>query len=149
MRVVTPCGFHLTSSAHQAPVARKRDAIMREAAPLRVPPHFQCVPGGRSKCRSSGGGGGLSCPPSELRERNEPKGGGFGVETGKIGAKVPVRRVMLREREPEPRCWTIRSQAERRDRGQTEKSWLLFEGIDMFLYDLTRRSPSSATLGYI
>ena len=23
-----------------------------------------------------GGGGGLSCPPSELRERNEPKGGG-------------------------------------------------------------------------
>ena len=45
-----------------------------------------------------------------------------------------------REREQEPRCWTIQSQAERRDRGQTEKSWLLFEGIDTFLYDLMRKS---------
>ena len=32
------------------------------------------------------------------------------------------------------------SYPERRDRGQTEKSWLLFEGIDTFLYDLTRKS---------
>ena len=38
-----------------------------------------------------------------------------------------------------PRCWTIQSQAERRDRGQTEESWLLFEGIDTFLYDLMRK----------
>ena len=45
-----------------------------------------------------------------------------------------------REREEEYRCWTIQSQAERGDRGQTEKSWLLFEGIDTFLYDLTRKS---------
>ena len=45
-----------------------------------------------------------------------------------------------REREQEPRCWTIQSQAERRDRGQTEESWLLFEGIDTFLYDLMRKS---------
>ena len=43
---------------------------------------------------------------------------------------------MLREREQEPRCRTIQSQAERRDRGQAEESWLLLEGIDMFLYDL-------------
>ena len=43
-----------------------------------------------------------------------------------------------REREQFPRCWTIQSQAERRDRGQTEESWLLFEGIVTFLYDLTR-----------
>ena len=47
---------------------------------------------------------------------------------------------MPREREQEPRCWTIQSQAERRDRGQTEESWLLFEGIDTFLYDLMRKS---------
>ena len=40
------------------------------------------------------------------------------------------------KREQEPRCWAIQSQAERRDRGQTEESWLLFEGIDTFLYDL-------------
>ena len=33
----------------------------------------------------------------------------------------------------EPRCWAIQSQAERRDRGQTEESWVLFEGIDTFL----------------
>ena len=39
-----------------------------------------------------------------------------------------------------PRCWTFQSQAERRDRGQTEESWLLFEGIDTFLYDLMRKS---------
>ena len=45
-----------------------------------------------------------------------------------------------REREQFPRCWTIQSQAERRDRGQTEESWLLFEGIDTFLYDLMRKS---------
>ena len=45
-----------------------------------------------------------------------------------------------REREQEPRCWAIQSQAERRDRIQTEKSWLLFVGIDTFLYDLTRKS---------
>ena len=49
---------------------------------------------------------------------------------------------MPRDREQEPRCWTIKSQAERRDRGQTEKSWLLFEGIDTFLYDLTRKSKN-------
>ena len=80
-----------------------------------------------------------------------PKGG-VGVETERSGAEVPVRRVMPREREQEPRCWTFQSQTERRDRGQTEKSWLLFEGIDTFfvlrpnekienrrvLYDLTR-----------
>ena len=47
---------------------------------------------------------------------------------------------MLREREQEPRCWTIQSQTERRDRGQTGKSWLLFEGVDTFLYDLMRKS---------
>ena len=34
------------------------------------------------------------------------------------------------------RCWTIQSQAERRDRGQKKERWLLFEGIDTFLYDL-------------
>ena len=68
-----------------------------------------------------------------------PKGGG-GVETGRSGAEVPVRWEMLRGREQEPRCWAIQSQAERRDRGQTEKSWLLFEGIDTFLYDLTSKS---------
>ena len=45
----------------------------------------------------------------------------------------------LKEREQDPRCWTIQSQAERGDRGQTEKSWLLFEGIDTFLYDLMRK----------
>jgi len=45
-----------------------------------------------------------------------------------------------REREQEPRCWTTQSQAEQRDCGQTEKSWLLFEGIDTFLYDLMRKS---------
>ena len=45
-----------------------------------------------------------------------------------------------RERGQEPRCRTIQSQAERGDRGQTEKSWLLFEGIDNFLYGLTRKS---------
>ena len=44
------------------------------------------------------------------------------------------------EREQEPRCWTIQSQAERRDRGQTEKSWLLFEGADTSLYDLMKKS---------
>ena len=49
---------------------------------------------------------------------------------------------MLREREQEPRCWSIQSQAERRDRGQTEKSWLLFEEIDTFLYGLTRKSKT-------
>ena len=53
---------------------------------------------------------------------------------------MPVRRVMPREREQEPRCWTFQSQTERRDRGQTEKSWLLFEGVDTFLYDLMRKS---------
>ena len=47
---------------------------------------------------------------------------------------------MLRKKEQEPRCRTIQSQAERRDRGQTEESWLLFEGIDTFLYDLMRKS---------
>ena len=41
-----------------------------------------------------------------------------------------------REREQELRCRTIQSQAERRDHGQTEESWLLFEGIGTFLYDL-------------
>ena len=30
--------------------------------------------------------------------------------------------------------------SERRDRGQTEESWLLFEGIDTFLYGLMRKS---------
>ena len=68
-----------------------------------------------------------------------PKGGA-GVETGRSGAEVPVRWEMLGEGGQEPRCWTIQSQAERRDRGQTEKSWLLFEEIDTFLYDLTRNS---------
>ena len=62
------------------------------------------------------------------------------VETERSGAEVPVRRVMPREREQEPRCWTIQSQTERRDRGQTEKSWLLFEGVDTSLYDLMRKS---------
>ena len=50
---------------------------------------------------------------------------------------------VLREREQEPRCRTIQSQAERRDRGQTEESWLLFEGIDTFVYDLMRKSKKS------
>ena len=50
---------------------------------------------------------------------------------------------MLREREQEPRYRTIQSQSERRDRGQTEESWLLFEGIDTFLYDLMRKSKMS------
>ena len=82
----------------------------------------------------------MSCPPSELRERNEPKGWGFGVETERSGAEVPVRWEMLREREQGPRCRTIQSQAERRDCGQTEKSLLLYEGIDTSLYALTRKS---------
>ena len=73
-------------------------------------------------------------------ERNEPtKGGGVGVETERSGAEVPVRWEMLREKGKDPRCWTIQSHAERGDRGQTEKSWLLFEEIDTFLYDLTRK----------
>ena len=53
--------------------------------------------------------------------------GGVGVETKRSGAEVPVRWEMLREREQEPWCWTIQSQAERRDRGQTEESWLLID----------------------
>ena len=48
--------------------------------------------------------------------------------------------------EQEPRCRTIQSQAERRDRGQTEESWLLFEGIDTFLYDLMRKSKIETAL---
>ena len=56
---------------------------------------------------------------------------------------------MPREREQEPRCWTFQSQAERRDRGQTEKSWLLFEGVDTFLYDLMRKSKIAADSGRI
>jgi len=43
-------------------------------------------------------------------------------------------------REKKTRGGHIQSQAERRYRGQTEESWLLFEGIDTFLYDLTRKS---------
>ena len=54
-----------------------------------------------------------------------------------------------REREQEPRCRTIQSQAERRDRGQTEESWLLFEGIDTFLYDLMRKSKIYGEIGEI
>ena len=69
-----------------------------------------------------------------------PTKGGVGVETERSGAEVPVRWDLPREREQEPRCWTIQSQTERRDRGQTEESWLLFEGIDTFLYDLMRKS---------
>ena len=66
-----------------------------------------------------------------------------GVETEREGAEVPARRVMLRERGQEPRCWTIQSQTERRDRGQTEKSWLLlFEGVDTSLYDITENRKS-------
>ena len=72
-----------------------------------------------------------------------PKGG-IGVETGRSGAEVLVRWGMLKEREQFPRCWTIQSQAERRNRGQTEESWLLFEGIDTFLYDLMRKSKKIA-----
>ena len=53
-----------------------------------------------------------------------------------------------REREREPRCRTIQSQAERRDRGQTEESWLLFEGIGTFLYDLTRETKIESLLGF-
>ena len=53
-----------------------------------------------------------------------------------------------REREQEPRCWTIQSQAEQRYRGQTEKSWLLFEGIDTFLYGLTRKSKNVIVISY-
>ena len=56
---------------------------------------------------------------------------------------MPVRWEMLREREREPRCRNIQSQAER---GQTEKSWLLFEGIDTLLYDLMRKSKIYVTL---
>ena len=74
-----------------------------------------------------------------------PKGG-VGVETERSGAEVPVRRDMPREREQEPRCRTIQSQAERRDRGQTEESWLLFEGVDTFLYDLMRKSKIEIAL---
>ena len=39
----------------------------------------------------------------------------------------------------------FQSQAERKDRGQGRRKvgWLLFEGIDTFLYDLTRKSKSS------
>ena len=46
-----------------------------------------------------------------------------------------------REREQEPRLpdFSEPSRADR-DRGQTEESWLLFEGIDTFLYDLMRKS---------
>ena len=65
----------------------------------------------------------MSCPPSELRERNEPKGGVV-VETEGSGAEVPVRSEKLREREQEPRCRAIQSQAERRGRGQTTDYWL-------------------------
>ena len=69
-----------------------------------------------------------------------PKGG-VGVETERSGDEVPTQWEMLRERERKsPRCWTTQSQAERRDRGQTEESWLLFEGIGTFLYDLMRKS---------
>ncbi len=57
---------------------------------------------------------------------------------------MPVRWLVLRKREQELRCWTIQSQAERRDRGQTEESWLLFEGIDTFLYDLMRKSKKKS-----
>ena len=67
-----------------------------------------------------------------------PKGG-VGVETERSGAEGPMENAE-RDREQEPRCWTFQSQAERRDRGQTEESWLLFEGIDTFLYDLMRKS---------
>ena len=71
-----------------------------------------------------------------------PKGGVWSPETERSGAEVPVRWEMPREREQEPRRRTIQSQAERRDRGQTEESWLLFEGIDTFLYDLMRKSKN-------
>ena len=54
-----------------------------------------------------------------------------------------------REREQEPRCRTIQSQAERRDRGQTEKSWRLFEGIDTFLYDLMRKSKKMVRIALL
>ena len=47
-----------------------------------------------------------------------------------------------REGEQEPRCWTIQSQTERRDRGQTEESWLLFEGVDTSLYGLMSKSKN-------
>ena len=67
-----------------------------------------------------------------------PKGGGWSREkwrrgagpmgnAEREGAKAPV----LDYSEPS-RAW--------RDRGQTEKSWLLFEGTDTFLYGLMRKS---------
>ena len=43
----------------------------------------------------------MSCPPSELRERNEPKGG-VGVETEGSCAEVPVRWDMMGERARAP-----------------------------------------------
>ena len=61
-------------------------------------------------------------------------------EMERSGAEMPVRWEVLRERGQEPLCWAIQSQTERRDRDQTEKSWRLFEGIDMFLYGLVRKS---------
>ena len=63
------------------------------------------------------------------------------VEKERNGSEETVRWEMLRKR-ARARCSIIQSQAERRDRGQTENSWLLFEGFDMFLYDLTRKSKS-------
>ena len=67
---------------------------------------------------------------------------GIGPGTERSGAEVPVRRVMPGEGEQETRCWTIQSQTERRDRGQTKKSWLFFVGTDTSLYGLMRNRKS-------
>ena len=75
---------------------------------------------------------------------NEPKGG---VEQRRREVALRCRyNGRHREEEKEPRSWTKQSEAERRDRGQTEKSWLLFEGIDMFLYNPMRKSKIASLL---
>jgi len=81
------------------------------------------------------------------RYGRQRRGAGVGVETERSCAEVPARLGMLRKTGggQEPRCWAIQSQAERRDRGQC---WRLFEGIDMFLYDLLRTSRFQKSIGF-
>ena len=64
----------------------------------RVPPHFQCAPGGRLKCRSSGGWGRIELPTFRVEGEELTQRGRAGVETERSGAEVPVRWEMLRER---------------------------------------------------
>ena len=74
---------------------------MREASPLRVPPHFKCVPGGRLKCRSSGGWGRIELPTFlvALRCRSDgkccesgSKSPGAGLFRAKQSGEIAARR---------------------------------------------------------